>query len=31
VKKLLLVFNFKAPNFDYDKDDSTVVSFLIVC
>ncbi len=25
------MFDFKATNFDYDKDDSTIASFLILC
>jgi hypothetical protein len=30
VKKSLLGFDFKGTNFDYDKDNSAIVSFLIV-
>ncbi len=30
VKKSLLVFDFKATNFDYDEDDSPIASFSIV-
>ena len=30
VKKSLLVFDFKATNFDYDKIDSVIAFFLIV-